>query len=258
MVELPFKEDILKVVIFAPHHRSRVALDLITLLLDHGHEVSHIYVKKITHNRIWHELRRDGFYVLYKKVIWKALVPFVKSRRVFLRNSKEELRVSSLKKFSSIEYTEVGEFRNIANLELADVVLFCGGGYVYKSVLDRIPVINCHMGILPSYRGMDVVEWPIWKNDWENIGLTIHYMATEIDMGNVLFRHYIEARDFNTIVDIRNHMLEIMPRLLLESLAYLYLEGEVQLKTDGDLYFKMSAGLRKETEKIFNANLRFE
>lgn len=254
MVELPFKENILKVVIFAPHHRSRVALDLIALLLDHGHEVNHIYVKKITQNRIWQELRRDGFHVIYKKVIWKALVPYFKSRSLFHKNSMEELKVSSLKRLNSIDYTEVREFRNIPNLELADVVLFCGGGYVYKSVLDRIPVINCHMGILPLYRGMDVVEWPIWKKDWENIGLTIHYMVTEIDMGNILFKHYIKARDFSTIVDVRYHMLKIMPKLLFESLTYLNNEGKVQLKSDGELYFKMSKALRKETEKIFNAN----
>ena len=36
-------------------------------------------------------------------------------------------------------------------------------------------------------RGMDVVEWPILKNDFDNIGFTVHLMDKGVDTGDILF-----------------------------------------------------------------------
>ena len=41
-------------------------------------------------------------------------------------------------------------------------------------------------GGLPLYRGMDVVEWPILMNDFDNIGVTTHFMENGVDTGDIL------------------------------------------------------------------------
>ena len=36
------------------------------------------------------------------------------------------------------------------------------------------------------YRGMDVVEWPLLYKDFNNIGVTLHFMAKGVDTGDIL------------------------------------------------------------------------
>ena len=69
-----------------------------------------------------------------------------------------------------------------------DLVVFTGGRLIRDNILKNsgAGVVNCHMGILPMYRGVDVVEWPILNEDWNNIGLTIHFMVKGIDTGDIL------------------------------------------------------------------------
>ena len=42
-------------------------------------------------------------------------------------------------------------------------VIFTGGGILGQPLLEtaRVGILNCHAGILPKYRGMDVIEWPV-------------------------------------------------------------------------------------------------
>ena len=42
------------------------------------------------------------------------------------------------------------------------------------------------MGLLPDYRGMDVVEWPILEKNFKKLGLTTHLMDTGIDTGKII------------------------------------------------------------------------
>jgi methionyl-tRNA formyltransferase len=42
------------------------------------------------------------------------------------------------------------------------------------------------MSIVPDYRGMDVVEWPILHGEPDKVGLTVHVMDSGIDTGDIL------------------------------------------------------------------------
>ena len=66
------------------------------------------------------------------------------------------------------------------------------------------------MGILPMYRGVDVVEWPILNEDWNNIGLTIHFMVKGIDTGDILKIYHIAVKSNDDIKKLRIRFEPIM------------------------------------------------
>jgi methionyl-tRNA formyltransferase len=48
------------------------------------------------------------------------------------------------------------------------------------------PIINVHCGITPRYRGTHGAFWAVVEKDWENIGVTVHYLDKGIDTGRIL------------------------------------------------------------------------
>lgn len=232
----------MKVLIIAPHHKSRVALKLFDILEESGYEVGGIVVRKITLKRLKQEIRRDGFRNIFQKFILKSLRLQEKSK---VSPSLLDTRFSSIRHITSLTPVFVTDFLNL-DTQSCDVALFAGGGYVGKRTLSKIKVVNCHMGILPWYRGMDVVEWPILNGEYHRIGLTCHLMEPKIDMGSIISRHHLSYTDFDSIEDLRCYMLGLMPSLLLDSLSHLS-DGRLEKQSEqvGRLYFKMASNMKK-------------
>ena len=73
-------------------------------------------------------------------------------------------------------------------------------------------VLNCHMGILPKYRGMDVVEWPFLENDRLNVGITCHLMDKGIDTGDILEIVKVDPKRFTSFIDLREYLSGVIGR----------------------------------------------
>ncbi len=103
-----------------------------------------------------------------------------------------------------------------------DVIAFTGGGLIRANILGvpRLGVINCHMGILPQYRGMDVVEWPILQASGGQppIGLTLHFMDRGVDTGPILLQQRLDLRPGDSIPAIRQRLEPAMVQLMLEGI----------------------------------------
>ncbi|HYD20745.1 MAG TPA: formyltransferase family protein, partial [Flavipsychrobacter sp.] len=78
-------------------------------------------------------------------------------------------------------------------------------------------VLNCHMGILPRYKGMDVVEWPLLLNDKDNVGVTTHFMDKGVDTGRIIAKEYIKPRAGETIAQLRQRFEPVMVKNLVQS-----------------------------------------
>ncbi len=136
-----------------------------------------------------------------------------------------------------------------------DVVVFSGGGIVREPVL-QIPsmgVLNCHSGLLPKYRGMDVVEWAILESKEEpQIGLTLHFMDRGVDTGPILLRQPEQVQPGDTLARIRRRLEPKMVRLMMRGLRGLR-DGSVgsqeQSSEDGRQYFVMHPRLKVVAEK---------
>ena len=49
----------------------------------------------------------------------------------------------------------------------------------------RLKTINCHAGMLPFYRGRNILNWAL-INDEKEFGITVHYVDEGIDTGDIL------------------------------------------------------------------------
>ncbi|MBC2057862.1 formyl transferase [Listeria booriae] len=72
--------------------------------------------------------------------------------------------------------------------ESPDLVIVCGTRIISKQVLEstKAPFVNIHAGITPYYRGSHGGYWALAKQDKRNCGVTLHYIDTGIDTGNII------------------------------------------------------------------------
>lgn len=69
-----------------------------------------------------------------------------------------------------------------------DVIVVAAYGKLLPQALLDIPrtaIINVHSSLLPQYRGAAPINWAILNGD-EETGVTIQYMAAELDAGDIL------------------------------------------------------------------------
>ena len=75
----------------------------------------------------------------------------------------------------------------LRGLEPDVIVVAAYGKLLPKALLEipKIAVINVHSSILPQYRGAAPINWAVLNGDRET-GVTIQYMAEELDTGDIL------------------------------------------------------------------------
>lgn len=127
--------------------------------------------------------------------------------------------------------------------------------------LPRLKTINCHAGKLPFYRGRNILNW-VLINDEEEFGITVHYVDTGIDTGDIILQETYEITDednYNTLLECAYvncaKLLYKTIRLLLENKA-------IRKKQDEIHPVGFYCGMRKmgderliwnqESRKIFN------
>ena len=136
-----------------------------------------------------------------------------------------------------------------------DLIIFTGGGIIRQSILD-LPVkgvVNCHMGILPEYRGMDCYVWAILNNEPHKIGLTTHYMDSGIDTGPIINKLQIEANKIKSLTHLEAELEANMPDFMVQTIIDLLFNNRVassQDTTKGKQYFVPSDVLKKYAEKL--------
>lgn len=245
------------VVIFSPSRFSLYTISVAELLRRHNVEVKAVIVRKLVNpDRFLSEFRRDGSRLLKK--IWKKLVL---RQKAYTAQPFETM--ASFMRAESIHFKTVNELtgkygiplqycRDLNDAEVVetlrrlspDLVVFTGGGLIRKEVLASAGagVVNCHMGMLPKYRGMDVVEWPILEGDLEHIGMTVHFMDEGVDTGDILRTRKVDFAAGDTIKQIRDRFEPLMCREIV-SVCVDFLAGNVkrqpQKKSAGRQYFVM-------------------
>lgn len=75
----------------------------------------------------------------------------------------------------------------LRGLEPDVIVVAAYGKLLPQALLDipRVAIINVHSSILPQYRGAAPINWAVLNGDGET-GVTIQYMAAELDTGDIL------------------------------------------------------------------------
>ena len=206
------------VVIFSPSRHSLYTICVAELLRRSGVNVAAIVVRRLLNPaRFSKEFARDGARLIRK--IWVKLILRQRTLRKtnyttladYMGAEKITQRtVDDFRREHGIPVVYCNELNDAVVAETLErarprVVAFTGGGLIRGEILSRAGdgVLNCHMGILPDYRGMDVVEWPLLEGRPDCVGLTVHFMAAGVDTGDILTTRRIEPHAGEDIHDLR-------------------------------------------------------
>ena len=216
------------IIVIAPSPYSLIATSACELLMREGVQIQAVVIKKFSVNRFRQEFRRDGKRLLKK--IWQKLV--------LKEKAYAEAAADNIINFRKEHNIELKDLRHLKNTEILStddlngedaiallkkyeptMCLFTGGGLIREQVLALAGkgVLNCHMGILPRYKGMDVVEWPLLLNDKDNVGVTTHFMDKGVDTGRIIAKEYIKPRAGETITQLRRRFEPVMVKNLVQS-----------------------------------------
>lgn len=124
------------------------------------------------------------------------------------------------------------------------------GGIWSKEVL-QVPsaeLINAHMGEMPRYRGMNVIEWAVWEDQQPRVAVMI--MNDKIDGGDVILHKDIPVKNIQSVYELRKAGFTACYAAMAEG-VYKYQKGEVsrtkQLK-GAKYYYRMHVELKKMLE----------
>ncbi|HEX5436194.1 MAG TPA: methionyl-tRNA formyltransferase [Gemmatimonadaceae bacterium] len=87
-----------------------------------------------------------------------------------------------------------------------------------RPLLDVPPLgfVNVHAGMLPRYRGRNVINWAILNGERE-IGLTAHQVDDGIDTGDILVQRSLPIGWTDTYGDVLARVIDAIPDLVMDT-----------------------------------------
>ena len=108
--------------------------------------------------------------------------------------------------FYVIEDVNSRSFHDIADAHKCDLFVSMSFDQILKKEFYSHPplgTINCHAGMLPFYRGRNVLNW-VLINDEKSFGITVHYVDKGVDTGDIILqRSYpiCDEDDYASLLD---------------------------------------------------------
>ena len=261
-----------RVVIFSPSRFSLYTLAVTEMLRLNGIQIDAIVVRRLLNpSRAILEFRRDGMRLVkkawqklvlkrgaYEKADFKTLPELLSAVEI------SDKSVNSLAARHGIDViycntlNDASVHEHLKSIQ-PDCVVFTGGGIIREKTLELSGhgVINCHMGQLPNYRGMDVVEWPLLENQIEALGFTVHFMARGIDTGDILTVVPVDTSRTSNIKQLRSKFESQMCCSFVKSVTD-FLNGQRERRTqtiaDGRQYFIIHERFREIGENRLNSS----
>ena len=123
--------------------------------------------------------------------------------------------------FKEVTVKTVNDFNSMSSERLLrhlapDLIILGPAAQIIRGNILRIPrigTLNAHQGILPGYRGMDVLEYSILNGD--EPGVTVHFVDEGVDTGDIILRRYLGVSPGGTLEELREQVI----KLSVEALA---------------------------------------
>ena len=252
----------MKIALLSGSISNNFAATIILKLKQQRNNVSIVIVKKrYVIKNIKRMIRKYGL----KDAITKGLNKFVPGKFYkkdnqpsYLRNYLENLgynpaiRLKDVIKNNNIpciSVHDIADDKSLSHLRSIkpDIIIYTGGGIIRKGLLKvpKIGILNAHMGLLPKYRGMNVLEWSLFNN--APIGITVHFIDKGIDTGDILLRKAIPIKRGDTIENLRSKSQPLSVDALAEVVNKLRngaIQPIKQKDEDGKQYFVMHKRLK--------------
>lgn len=109
--------------------------------------------------------------------------------------------------------------------------------------LARYGAINVHDGLLPRYGGFAPLNWAL-INDEKEVGVTVHAMTEELDLGPILLQRRVPVGAADDIADLFRKTMPLFPEMILRALESIEkgdTEWTEQDPTESTFFHKRSA-----------------
>jgi folate-dependent phosphoribosylglycinamide formyltransferase PurN len=165
--------------------------------------------------------------------------------------------IESYKKFSNEVYI-VNNFNSPGCEDLLkrlspDIIVLGGSRILKKYIINipRIGILNAHPGILPKYRGVDVIPWAVYNGD--DVGVTVHLIDENVDSGLIIDRQIICIKNGDTLESLRKRAELLSGKMIADALIELdngrRFDHATEENGQGQVYHRMSRSLLKEARK---------
>ena len=175
-----------------------------------------------------------------------------------------ELKMSPVKETAvknNIEVFTPDKIRNDYDKVLEvkpDIIITCAYGQIIPDILLETPkykAINVHASLLPKLRGGSPLHRAI-INGYDETGVTIMYMASGMDNGDIIKRKSIKIEDTDNVGSIHDKLSVIGRDLLLETLPSIFEGTNDRIKQD-ESEATFAYNIKREEEHIdFNKSAR--
>jgi methionyl-tRNA formyltransferase len=134
-----------------------------------------------------------------------------------------------------------------------DIGLHKSGAIYREPVINvfRLGILNPHIGILPAYRGRNVMEWSLLQGD--PVGVTVFFIDSGIDTGErILISEVVDISNCRTIDEAKQQLFDADARFLRRAIERLQSHGFTFGHNDGSgrRYYVMSNLFRGVVQKL--------
>lgn len=148
--------------------------------------------KKGTFKRVLSFYRKVGFLGIIPEIYYFLIVKLSphKRRALAVLSSRSRLFAEdhgySAKTMQTDDVNEDSIYARVREIHPEIIVIW--GGYIIKQrLLETAPcAVNMHSGFVPYYRGVNGIENAILNNDFDHIGVTLHYAVPQVDAGEII------------------------------------------------------------------------
>ncbi len=115
--------------------------------------------------------------------------------------------------------------------EKPDVIIVYGTAILKAPLFDRARIItlNMHTGLSPWYRGDSTLFWPVFYDDPEHLGVTVHELVAAVDGGDIASTGKVNYETGDSEADLFAKGVKIGTQLYL-SAAQAALDGTLVCK----------------------------
>ncbi len=163
-----------------------------------------------------------------------------------LKNNIDYIKSSNI---NSDDFLETIEKYN------CDLLISMSFNQIFKrNILSKYQVINCHAGMLPYYRGRNILNW-VLINDESEFGITVHYVDEGIDTGDIILQKKYSITDRDNYNTLLTKAHTECANVLYEALLQIKNNQVVPIKQDDIDPVGMYCGMRKIGDEIIDWNL---
>lgn len=147
-----------------------------------------MHVLKRTFRRKKHsfmsKINRLLFYIYFFLFLRKKAVRFFVKKLDFSDKLEPDYKIKNINDPQALRVAE--EFS-------PDLILVFGTALLKKKWFKlNVPIVNSHLGIIPRYRGWMSWFWAILEENFNSVGISIHYVTKIADGGELILQDFVD------------------------------------------------------------------